>query len=224
MILITNVMAALREEGLPVQEAYRGDQMPQITGPCATVSLEKLEHTARKATVLVMVMVPMAQGGALCQSWAVTAGQAMEKLGGICVQEECRFHGYAQVYYIRVLGTFYGGAVMEEWENTSDFTVTLGSNTLANAVSFQAEQAVDEVTGTPLSTAVWSFRLEEEYGRGEAPPPSPAEPFTLTVQRSGSTETFSECSWTSLQLENTATGLRQIRKGVAMSRSVIMLG
>jgi hypothetical protein len=46
----------------------------------------------------------------------------------------------------------------------------------------------------------------------------------MSVKRSTGTETFSECSWISIQLENTATGLRQVRKGVAKSRSVIVLG
>ena len=44
------------------------------------------------------------------------------------------------------------------------------------------------------------------------------------VKRSTGTETFTECSWISIQLENTATGLRQVRKGVAKSRGVIVLG
>lgn len=224
MKIIENVLAALKAAGLNAGEAYRGDQMPHVTDAYAAVSLEKLEHTARKATVLVTVLVPMAQGGSLCQSKAVIAGQAMEELGGACVQEECQFHGYAQAYYVRVLGVFYGGAVMDEWADTSDFTVVLGSQTISNAVSFQAEQAVDEATGTPLSTSVWSFRLEEEYGRGEAPKPEPMEPFSMTVKRSTGTETFAECSWTSVQLENTATGLRLVRKGVAKSRNVIVLG
>ena len=224
MKIIDNVLAALNEAGLNAGKAYRGDQMPHVTGAYGAVSLEKLDHTARKATVLVTVIVPMEQGGSICQDQAILAGQTMEALGGVCVQEECRFQGYAQAYYIRVLGTFYAGAVMDEWNDTSDFTVVLGTQTISNAVSFQAEQALDEATGTPLSTAVWSFRLVEEYGRGEAPKPEPVEPFTMSVKRSTGTETFSECSWTSIQLENTATGLRQVRKGVAKSRSVIVLG
>lgn len=224
MKIIENVLTALEEAGLNAGKAYRGDQMPHVTDAYAAVSLEKLEHTARKATVLVTVLVPMEMGGSLCQEKALLAGQTMEALGGVCVQEECRFHGYAQAYYIRVLGTFYAGAVMEDWANTSDFTVVLGTQTISNAVAFQAEQVVDEATGTPLSTAVWSFRLEEEYGRGEAPKPEPMEPFTMKIKRSTGTETFSECSWISIQLVNTATGLRQVRKGVAKSRNIIVLG
>ena len=224
MKIIENMLAALEAAGLNAGEAYRGDQMPHVTGPYVAVSLEKLEHTARKATVLATVLVPMELGGSVCQEKAVIAGQAMEALGGVCVQEACQSHGYAQAYYIRVLGTFCGGAVMDEWEKTSDFTVMLGTQTISNAVSFRAEQAVDEATGTPLSTAIWSFRLEEEYGRGEVPKPEPEEPFTMSIRRSADTETFSECSWTAVQMENTATGLRLVRKGVAKNRSIIMLG
>lgn len=224
MTIINTVIEALNAAGIPAVEAYSGAHMPQITQATAAVSLEKLEHTARCATVLVTAMAPASGGGAACQQAAVKIGQELEKLGGRCVQEACRFHGYGDAFYVRVLATFYGGAVMEDWNETSEFIVKLNTTLLSNAVSFRADQALDEVTGTPLSTAVWSFRLEEEYGRGEAPPPPPEEPFTVTVMRNGSTEVYEDCTWISMQVENTATGLRQVRSGVATSRGVIMVG
>lgn len=222
-LIVTTVIDALTEAGIPAQSAYPGGTMPNITEAQAAVSLEKLEYTARSATVLVTVMVPVSLGGGACEDAAIKVGGVLEDLGGVCIQEECRFNSYADAYYIRVLGTFQGADVMEGWNAASDFTVILGSTTMKNATAFKAEQAVDEVTGTPLSTSVWTFRLEESYGRGEGPLPSPAEPFSVTVNRSGGTETYNECSWISVELENTATGLRQIRQGVAKTRSFIVL-
>lgn len=222
-LIVHTVIDALNDAGIAAQSAYPGGTMPNITTAQAAVNLEKLEYTARSATVLVTVMVPVAMGGGACEDAAIQVGGVLERLGGICVQEECRFNGYADAYYVRVLGTFYGADVMDGWNAVSDFTVKIGKNVMKNAVAFRAEQAVDEVTGTPLSTAVWTFRLEESYGRGEGQLPSPTEPFSITVTRSSGTETYNECSWISVQLENTATGLRQVRTGVAKTRSFIVV-
>lgn len=222
-LIVNSVIEALNKAGLPAQTAYPGAAMPNITQAQMAVNLEKLDYTARSATVLVTVMVPVELGGGACEAAAIQAGTVLEKLGGIVVQEECRFNAYADAYYIRVLGTFYGSVVMEGWNAASEFTVELNETELEHAVSFRAEQAVDEVTGTPLSTAVWTIRLEEKFGWGEGPLPSPAEPFSVTVFRDSGMESYNECRWISIQLEDTPTGLRQVRTGVAKSRSFIIL-
>ena len=224
MVVIDAVMEALTEAGLAAQKAYPGAAMPNITQPRLAVSLEKLDYTARSATVLVTVMVPVEQGGAACEITAVQTGTVLERMGGVVVQEECRFNAYADAYYVRVLGTFYGTTVMDTWSAASEFTVEINETVLPHAVSFRAEQAVDEVTGTPLSTAVWTFRLEEKFGWGEGPLPAPTESFSVTVLRSSGMEIYDECVWTSVQLEDTATGLRQIRTGVAKTRGFMLLG
>lgn len=221
--IVQTVIDALNEAGIPAQQAYPGSAMARISEAHAAVNLEKLEYTARSATVLVTVMAPADLGGSVCEEQAVEAGGILEGLGGICTQEECKFNGYADAYYVRVLGTFYGADVISGWNTVSDFKVTVGTQEAENVVAFKAEQAVDEVTGTPLSTSVWTFRLEEKFGRGEGPLPSPTEPFSITVVRSGSTEIYNECTWISVQLENTDTGLRQIRTGVAASRSFLVV-
>lgn len=224
MVIVDSVIAALTEAGFTAQKAYPGSAMPNITQPQFAVNLEKLDYTARSATVLVTVMVPVNQGGAVCETAAVRAGTALEAMGGVVVQEECRFNAYADAYYIRVLGTFYGTSVMDTWSAASEFSVEVNETALPNAVSFRAEQAVDEVTGTPLSTAVWTFRLEEKFGWGEGPLPAPTDSFSITVLRSSGMEIYDECVWTSVQLEDTATGLRQVRTGVAKSRGFVVVG
>lgn len=224
MLIVDSVVNALAEAGFAAQKAYPGAAMPNISQAQLAVNLEKLDYTARCATVLVTVMVPVQQGGTACEAAAIQAGTVLEILGGIVVQEECRFNAYADAYYIRVLGTFYGSAVMEGWNAASEFTVEVDETVLKNAVSFRAEQAVDQVTGTPLSTAVWTFRLEEKFGWGEGPLPAPTGSFSVTVLRSSGLEIYDECTWTSVQLEDTATGLRQVRTGVAKSRGFMVIG
>jgi hypothetical protein len=221
--LVIRVLNALDENGILADLAYPGGTMPNITEPMTAVSLERMEFTARSATVLVTVMVPVSMGGGACEDTAFQVGRVLEKMGGVCVQEECRFNGYADAYYVRVLGTFRGVKAEESWGITPDFVVQTGDKILNNTVSFKAEQAVDEVTGTPLSTAVWTFRIEEEYGRGETPVPAAAEPFTINITRSSSLETYTDCAWIACQIENTSTGLRQVRTGISKNRTEIAI-
>ena len=219
--LVIKVLNALDEVEILADTAYPGGKMPNITEPRTAVCLQKVDHTQRTATVLVTVMVPVKLGGGACEDMAIRVGSVMEKLGGLCVQEECRFNGYADAFYIRVLGTFRGAAALDGWSSSSDFEVQIGGEPLKNAISFKAEQAVDQVTGTPLSTSVWTFRIVEEFGRGEAPVPALAEPFNVYVVRGNSVERYDSCSWIACQLENTSIGMRQIRTGIAKSRSIV---
>ena len=217
-LIVTTVINGLTEAGFGAVPAYPGTAMPNITQPQMAVNLQKLDYTARSATVLVTVMVPVTLGGVACETAAIEAGSVLERLGGTVTLEECRFNAYADAYYIRVLGTFFGAAVLTGWSAASEFTVELDETVLDRAVSFRAEQAVDEVTGTPLSTAVWTFRLEEKFAWGEGPMPGPTDNFTVIVSRNSGMEVNQECTWTSVQLEDTSTGLRQVRTGVAKSR------
>lgn len=223
-LIVTTVIDALTQAEFAAVPAYPGTTMPNITHAQMAVNLQKLDYTARSATVLVTVMVPVSMGGTACENAAIQAGAVLEKLGGTVTMEECRFNAYADAYYIRVLGKFFGSAVLTGWSAASEFTVELNDTVLERAVSFRAEQAVDEVTGTPLSTAVWTFRLEEKFGWGEGPLPGPTENFSVTVSRNSGLEVYTECSWTSIQLEDTATGLRQVRTGVAKNRAFMVVG
>ena len=222
--ILDRVVDRLIESGISAYLAYPGTAQTDIGEGCAAVSLEKMEYTTRSAVVLVSVMVPVSAGGAACQKLGIRVGGVLEAMGAVCVQEGCRFDGYADGYCVNVRGTFYGADVTEQWESAASFRVKLEDTELGNTVGFQAEQEVDAVTGEPLSSAVWIFRLEETFGRGEGPMPAPTEPFTITVLRSGSTDVYRECKWTAVALENTATGLRQIRQGVAKSRSFMVVG
>lgn len=221
--IVSTVLEALNEAGIQAEKAYPGEEMAGLTEVRAAVSLEKLDYAARSAVVLVSVLGPVCLGGSACEETAIQVGNVLEALGGDCVQEGCGFNGYADAFFVRVRGTFYGDAVMEGWSAASDFKVTVGSTVLTNAVAFRAEQAVDAETGEPLDSAVWTFRLEEKFGWGEGVLPSPTDPFTVTINRSNSLEVYKECSWISIQLEDTDTGLRQVRTGVAKTRSFLVV-
>jgi hypothetical protein len=197
--------------------------MPYLSQPRAAVSLDEVNYTQHWARVAVTVAVSVEMGGGACETAALQAGAALEALGGEWIQESCKFTGYTDTCSIRLLGTFSGPEVTEDWQGVTALTVRLGSVLQPRAVGFRAEQKVDEDTGEILAGAVWFFRLEEEFRHGEGPLPGPSEPFELKVDRPGGTETYRECRWTGVRLENAATGLRQIRQGIAKSRSFMTL-
>ncbi len=219
--IVQKVIDALNGAGLPAVAAYPGEPMASLTGIRYAVSLEKLEYASRKATVAVTVAAPTALGGTACEDGAIQAGSVLEVLGGAWVQEACKFNSYADAFTVRVLGTFTGADALEGWTTAAGFTVTVAGTVADHAVSFQAEQAVDESTGAPLSSAVWTFRLVEQFGQGESPQPSPTGTFTLSVARVGGTEIYTDCAWTAVELEDTATGLRQVRQGVSPNQSFV---
>ena len=70
-LIVSTVIDALNDAGITAQAAYPGGTLPNITQVQAAVSLEKLEYTARSATVLVTVMVPVASGGGACENAAI---------------------------------------------------------------------------------------------------------------------------------------------------------
>lgn len=221
--LVDRVIAALVAVDIPAVYAWTGGEMPYLTQPKAAVCLDKVDYTQHWARVAVTVAVSVEMCGGVCEAAALRAGGALEALGGEWVQESCKFTGYTDTCSIRLLGTFSGPEVTEDWTSATALTVKLGSVVQPRAVGFRAEQKVDEDTGEILSGAQWFFRLEERFRHGEGPLPSPVEPFDLKVDRPGGTETYKECRWIGLQLENTATGLRQVRQGVAKSRSFMTL-
>ena len=222
--IVDTAVDALNGAGLPAQRAYPGSAMPHLTQGMLTVQLEKLDYISRTATVLVTAWMPVEQGGSACEALAVRAGQVLASLGAAVTQESCRFEAYADAYAVQMRGTCSGGTVTELWDTAPSFTVELDEKALGSAVSFRANRAVDENTGQPLEDGLWTFRLEEQFGWEAGPMPGPTESFTVTVLRNSGMEIYSNCDWTSIQLEDTATGLRQVRTGVAQSRSFMVVG
>ena len=86
--------------------------------------------------------------------------------------------------------------------------------------SFQIQRAVDNEV-TAISDAKWKFTMEELFPPGTSEPSDPAEPFALTVTRSGGEESLTGCTWTSVKREDTIKGVSQVRVGIAEKRTVL---
>ena len=167
--------------------------------------------------VLVTVMSPAKSGGSLCESTALETVDVLQEMGGTCIKDVCKFDEMADVFYIEIEAEFFGTASADDWSGGPGFSVTIGTQAMPHVVSFGVQRKTDDEV-TALKDAQWQFTLEELLPPGATEPPSPVEPFAVTVIREGGEETFNQCTWTSVRREETIRGVTQIRKGIAGSR------
>lgn len=213
-------MDALRAEEIRSDEAYPGGRIPALAGPVAAVRLGKVDRSVRMTSVEVIVMSPAKQGGGACEATALRAVEAMQRMGGTCVKNVCRFDEMADVFYIEIQVQFFGTALENGWSPGPGYAVKIGSQPLNHVVSFGARRETDKEV-TAIANAKWRFTLEELLPPGAGEPPDPSEPFTVTITRTTGDETFTGCRWISVKREETIRGVTQIREGNAENRSVV---
>ena len=218
--IVSNVITALSGVSIRADEAYPGRRIPALTGPVAAVRLGKIDRSVRTTAVEVVIMSPSSGGGSLCEKTALRAIEALQKMGGTCVKDVCKFDEMADVFYISVEAEFFGTAMENRWSAGPGYSITIGAQPMEQVVSFSVQRSVSgDAEG--IGNAVWNFTLEELLIPGSSEPPDPAEPFTLTVSRSNGDEQFTGCCFTSQQRQDTIRGITQIRKGTAQNRNVM---
>ena len=74
--------------------------------------------------------------------------------------------------------------------------------------------------GISRGARLWHITLEEWILPGSPEAKEPKDAFTLQIDRDAGTETFYHCRWTSIRRKMDQSGLRRIRKGIAMDREV----
>ena len=218
--IVGNVITALSGVSIRADEAYPGRRIPALTGPVAAVQLGKMDRSVRTTAVKVVIMSPASGGGSLCESTALRAIEALQKMGGTCVKDLCKFDEMADVFYINIEAEFFGTAMENKWSAGPGYAITIGQQPMEQVVSFSVQRTVtDEVTD--IGNAPWTFTLEELLIPGTSEPPEPSEPFTLTVSRSNADEQFTGCRFISQQRQDTIRGVTQTRKGTAEKRTVM---
>lgn len=218
--IVSQVIDALRASDIRSDEAYPGSRIPALTGAVAAVRLGKVDRSVRTTTVQVTVMSPTKSGGSQCEAAALRAVEVLTDMGGTCVKDICKFDEMADVFYIEIGAQFFGTALESGWSAGPGYAITIGSQPMEHVVSFQVERSTDEEV-TSIADAKWNFTMEELLPPGTSEPADPAEPFVITVSRSGGQESFTGCTWTSVRREETIRGVTQIRKGIAASRNVM---
>lgn len=217
--ILRTVVDLLAAGGVPAAPAQPEKTMLIIHTPVAAVSIGKVDTVEGSVTALIEVVAPMQSGAERCQERALTVCSILSANGAECVQGECTFNGRSALFCSPVSAKFYGTADADSWTPRPNHTVVLGETALAYVTGFSAEQVVTEGYDG-LSAAPWVFTLEEFLPMGAQEIEAPSEMFSLRLTGAGKTEYFNGCLVTERKRTITSGGIRQIRKGTALSRTV----
>lgn len=219
VVMVDTVVDGLTEAGLRAAAAYPGEKMPHLTAPAVAVGLEKVENGIY--TVRAEVLSPARLGGSTCEDYAETARTALEGLGAVCTQAGIGYDGRTDLFRIPILGLFPAEEEEPPEEPALDLTVKLGQVKLNYITEFTASQETEDPAASPLSGCGWTFRIREFFPPGTPESNTPAQPFTMTVSRTGRNETFETCYLTAVRRTDEAGGLELIRTGTAGSMTFV---
>ena len=212
----------LRGQHYRAGRAFPGERMPHIQNPAVTVALEK--ENAEGYTLAVTVLYPENMGGGACEDDARTLAGFLRGLGYECVQENCRYDGKSDRFYVRIL------ASRKHAQDAPPYEVLIGGQTMPYITGFSAEQKMEvtlvrtagqgdtmEAVGFPQ---LWTLTLEELVTGDVRDEPEIMEPFDVVVRRNRTEECYRGCCWTVHRRQETERGLRRVRECVAVYMEV----
>lgn len=203
-LTIDDVVQGLLTAGIPARRGMPGEKICEISEAVAAVSLKQADMRKKTMTVLVTVFSPANLGGAACEEVALQTGQVLNNLGGKCSVGSCGFDGKLGLFFEEVTGEY----------ATEIPKVTIDGREMTHVLAFTSWRNIDDLV-TSWSDTKWNFRLEEYYPMGEDEDADPVGKFTLVHTSHNGTETFSRATWTYRRRVWDASGVTQIRLGVA---------
>lgn len=228
--VLEQVLRLLRDANFQVDVAYPGQKFPQITKTVAAVHIEQVDRANMTVTLEVNIISPASLGGTACEVEALRATDVLQWDGAVCVQNGCTYDGASQVYVVAVLATYTCVTTADNCTWGPGFQVYINDSHQPFAVSFseeetrqhKAEYAMGETepVGISLGSSLWNITLEELILPGSPEAAEPKGAFELRIERDAGIETFYHCRWLSVHREMSRSGLRRIRKGVAMLKEV----
>ena len=228
--ILEQVLYRLRNEEFLADVAYPGQKFPLITKTVAAVHIEKVDRANMTVTLEVNIITPASLGGTACELEALRATEVLQLDGANCVQNGCTYDGSGQVYVVAVLATYTGVTEADSCTHGPGFRVYINDSYQPFAVSFSEEEirqdTVEYATGEEnpvgirLGKRLWEITLEERILPGSPEAAEPKAAFELRIDRDAGTEVFYHCRWLSVRREMDRSGLRRVRKGVAMLREV----
>ena len=216
---LSEVLQALKDGGFRADYAWPGHKMPALTDVAAAVSLQNADLQTGSVTVLITILCPAEQGGAACQDAALTAGELLQGLGAAVTVSACSFDGRTGLFSVAVTATFAKDEEEQVQEAQQIISCTVGLAKLWYVVSFTTQREVEALV-PEIEDAAWHFRIEEFFPTGTAEEAWPEEPFHVVNGK----EILLNCTWTSHKRVREPEGIRQIREGIAESRSVEVQG
>ena len=223
---LNSVIDGLQEQGYRTSRAFPGERMPHIEKPAVAVALQKEESGSQ--TLAVTVLYPESMGGGAGEDDAQAVAGYLRGMGYECVQEHCQYDGKSDRFFVRIL------AIWNDVQADAPYVVSMGGELVRYTTDFSAEQKVEvravrtmgseTAVGLTAAPQLWTLRLEELIPRDIEEPEDPQEPFALVVQRGAIGECYGGCRWTSHYRQDTQEGLRKVRIGVALTRSIESYG
>lgn len=222
-LIAQHAVQVLDNAGIRAKAAWPGQKIPHLKGPAAAVCLEKEDCAKDETTILVTVYSPGDLGGSACEDAALQAMEALQAIGAECLLEGCRYDGHLHLFSMDLHAVYAEGQVPEEEEESLPITVKLGLAPLTNLSGFKSWHLTDDPKVTALSDSLCYFRIEELIPTGETEQNTPTEPFTITVTRGGTTETFTGCYLTSDIREDQVEGVNRVRSGTAEKKTYVSI-
>lgn len=202
--ILNDVVQALCDAGIPTQRAMPAGKMGTISQTVATVHLLSADIRNKTVTVLTTVLSPAQLGAAACEEAALDAGEVLNQLGGKCSVGSCTFDGRTGLFSVEITAMF----------QAQTPRIVIGEQLLTHVVAFTSWRSLDEEV-TDWYNAKWNFRLEEYFPMGEEEDANPTGTFLLTHVCELGTENYIDSTWTYQRRVWDASGIRQIRLGVA---------
>ncbi len=224
-LIVGKVLECLRRADFRADAAFPGENHTAVTEAVAAVHLEKIDRGNARVVAAVYIYCPAALGGSTCEEAGLRAVAALDGIGAECVMNGCEYDGNSRCYGVKILAEFSG-----VWGN-GGFSVTVGTAALPHAVEFSAEElrkvelryVMGETApaGVGSGPAGWELTLVEKIPAGEQETSLETSAATISVVRSGRTEVYQGCVWTSVKREFSRGCLVVTRKGIATGREVM---
>ena len=211
LMIISKAMSALKTAGFRVQRAYPGEKMPAITEIVAAVKLDGMDLVEEKSVVEAKILCPHTLGAAACEDASVMAAEALQTAGFRSRVGAVEFDGKTGLFCATCIAS-----VQERWQASVYIPFKIGAVEQSWVVSFSSQRQITE-TEPELGQIPWLVRLEQffPYGAMEDRDPDGDE-FTLT----NGSEIYHGCKWISHLRATEAGGIRQIREGTSMYRTI----
>lgn len=203
-LILNEVTQGLDAAGILTQRGYPDGKRRIITEPVCAVNLRAADIRSKKVTVTVSVLSPAEQGAGVCEDKALEVGEILGGLGGRCSVGTCGFDGRAGVFCTEITAEFAAETPK----------ILIDGVELKHVLAFTSWRTLDEEV-TDWDNAKWNFRLEEYFPMGDDEESGTAGTFTLTHLAQMGSEAYIDCTWTYQRRVWDASGVQQLRLGVA---------
>ena len=213
----------LEAAGFAVEAGYPGKRAPVLEGPAVALNLTGLDLGEGRTELTAAVLVPRKMGLALAQEKAEEAARALQALGGRWHFEGHRFDSHPDAYCVEVRGKL-------AMEPEAGYRVSINGGRQNWVTDFLARQQQDRRFTRPHGASApgsvtpgmggWKIRLTQMVPSGSPEPEPEEDGFDLDVIRAGVKTRYIGCCWDEYSTQQTETGTRVIRTGLALSREV----